>query len=295
MRSRVVTSLTDNIASPKRAGLGITAGAPTLSVDLSLENESFAVSSKCPSITGTHELGIADEGPKEDELGSLQVNGFEHTATVETPVEIFHNAIDIPLFRKAISRHAGANAALDELCQQGVDVEQFLGVLEFSVTVLMPPEKPRRQPDWEIPGMPPRRLLKMAERLERMAGELEMVDAHDFIKGTYGMVPTEWENKFRELPNLLRDRAFALKVQVPANRAIHVMILREIRKRAKLNLIEYIRNSTEKNRPRYEEVALLLNAALFEVGSDEVVTAESLRTLWHDDQFRTKSLENPTE
>jgi hypothetical protein len=159
----------------------------------------------------------------------------------------------------------------------------------------MSPEKPKRQPDWEIPGMPPRRLLKMAERLEAMAKELEIVESHQFIKGTYGMVPSEWEDKFRELPNLLRERAFALKAQVPTNKALHVVVLREMRKRAKLNLIEYVRNSTEKNRPRYEDVALLLNAALFDVGSDEVVTPESLRTLWHDDQFRAKSLENPTE
>jgi hypothetical protein len=213
----------------------------------------------------------------------------------ETPVGHFHDTFDTQMFRESISSYAGVDAALDKLCSQGVDTDQFLEVLGFSVTVLMSPEKPKRQPDWEIPGMPPRRLLKMAERLEAMAKELEIVESHQFIKGTYGMVPSEWEDKFRELPNLLRERAFALKAQVPTNKALHVVVLREMRKRAKLNLIEYVRNSTEKNRPRYEDVALLLNAALFDVGSDEVVTPESLRTLWHDDQFRAKSLENPTE
>jgi hypothetical protein len=44
----------------------------------------------------------------------------------------------------------------------------------------------------------------------------------------------------------------------------------------------------------YAPVALLLTAGLLAVGLDETVTPESLRTLWHDDQARQKSLENQT-
>jgi hypothetical protein len=160
---------------------------------------------------------------------------------------------------------------------------------------LLAPRERTRQPNWEIPGMPPRRLVKLAERLEGIAGELEMADSHEFIKGTYGLVPVERGKDFAGLPELLRERAFILKIQVGVGKAINPFILRAIEKRAKLNLIEYVRKSTQKKRSMYSEVALLLNAALFEVGSDEMVTPESLRVLWHDDQVRTKSLENSTE
>jgi hypothetical protein len=44
----------------------------------------------------------------------------------------------------------------------------------------------------------------------------------------------------------------------------------------------------------YTAVALLLTAAFYAVGHDEQVTPESLRTLWHDDKVREKTLENPS-
>ena len=142
--------------------------------------------------------------------------------------------------------------------------------------------------------MPPRRVLKLAERLERIAHELETVDSHPFGKQTFGMVPAEDQNKFSGLPELLRRRAFILHIQAKLNRRLYPLIERGIEKHARLNLIDFVRQSTEKHRPMYTQVALLLTAALYEVGCDEVVTPESLRTLWHDDPTRGKTLENPT-
>jgi hypothetical protein len=183
--------------------------------------------------------------------------------------------------REAILEHAGAKAALRALWRHGVDRNEFLTLLAATVVDLLRPEVPPKQPDWEIPGMPPRRLLKLAERLEEIAGELENCDRHPFFKQTYGMVPRSYENDFEGLPPLLRKRAFIMKVQITASKRLNSRIVREIEKTARLNLIDYVRQSTEKSRPMYSEVALLLTAALYAVGHDSEVTPESLRTLWH--------------
>jgi hypothetical protein len=195
------------------------------------------------------------------------------------------------LFREAIINYAGGEAALEELSRQGVDSDRFIEHLARTATFLLPPSGPRRQREWEIPGMPRRRLVKLAGRLEGLADELARIDSHQFIKGTYGMLPREWEDEFKGLPNLLRDRAFALKVQVGVNSHLYPLINREIGKRAKISLMELVRQEAQNGRPMYREVALLLTAALRDGGCDEDVTPESLRTLWHAEQVRLKSLE----
>jgi hypothetical protein len=211
----------------------------------------------------------------------------------EIPDEQSPETVDISVIREVIFQYAGTEAALDELCRNGVDPDGFLRLLAFTVEWMRPPA-PRRQPHWEIPGMPPRRLLKLAERVEGLAGELEAIEAHPFIKRSYGIVPTEDENEFQRLPELLRKRAFLLIVQVKVTKRLHASIEREIEKRARLNLVEFVRQSTNNGRPMYTEVALLLTAGSYAVGRDEAVTPESLRTLWHWDQSREKKLEKPT-
>jgi hypothetical protein len=237
------------------------------------------------------------ENEKQESVAPFQTAQLREAGTMttgETPIEHPPAVTDISLFREAILRHAGAEAALDELGRHGVDPDQFLALLEFTVSVLHRPKHTRRQQDWEIPGMPPRRLLKLAERLEELARELQTIDSHPFSSHTWSMISDEEKEEFNGVPDLLRRRGFALSVQVSVSKVLHPFILRMMERQGRLNLVDFVRQSTKKHCPKYKEVALLLTAALYEVGRDEIVTPESLRTLWHDDQIRTKLLENPT-
>ena len=201
---------------------------------------------------------------------------------------------DVFLIREVIFQYAGTQAALNELCRHGVDADKFLRLLAFTAEWLRPPES-KRQPDWEIPGMPPRRLLKLAERIEGIARELDAIESHPFIKQSHAFASAkEEEDEFIKLPDLLRRRAFALIVQVKVNKRLHLRLQREIEKRARLNLLDFVRQSTNNHRPMYIQVAILLTAGACAVGRDEQITPESLRTLWHDDQAREKTLENPS-
>jgi hypothetical protein len=213
--------------------------------------------------------------------------------SVEIPDEQSPAPVDISVIREVIFQYAGTEAALDELCRNGVDADELLRRLAFTVEWMRPPT-PKRQPHWQIPGMPPRRLLKLAERIEGIARELEAIESHPFIKRSYGIVPTEDEDQFNRLPKLLRTRAFILVVQVKVTKMLHASIEREIEKRARLDLVEFVRQSTNNSRPMYAEVAHLLTAGSYAVGRDQEVTPGSLRTLWHWDQAREKKLENPT-
>lgn len=209
--------------------------------------------------------------------------------SIEEPV-VF---LDVSEIREVIFQYAGAEAALGELCRHGVDADGFLRLLAFTVEWSRPTDS-KRQPDWQIPGMPPRRLLKLAERIEGIAGELEKIQSHPFIKESLAVVSEENKEEFRRLPDLLRKRAYFLSVQVKVKTRVHPRIERALGRQARLNLVDFVRKSTNNGHPMYSEVALLLTAGLCAMGLDEAVTPESLRTLWHDDQTRQKTLENPT-
>src|ERR1700685_586005 len=67
-------------------------------------------------------------------------------------------------FRQRVLQYPAARRALSNLCECGVDRDEFLSALEVSVGILNP--ESTRRPYWEIKGMPPRRLLKLAEQME---------------------------------------------------------------------------------------------------------------------------------
>jgi hypothetical protein len=188
------------------------------------------------------------------------------------------------LFEAAVRAYPSASAALDELCRHGIDRDTFLNLLTFSASILTP-EVNNRQPSWEIPGMPGRRILKLADRLEGLADELQRIDSHAFIKNTYGLLPVVEEKELNRLPDVMRERAWVLRLQVGVSHLMNSRIERGLEKRAKLNLIEYVQQSNAKRRPMYAEVALLLTAALYVFGRHEEITPESLKTLNYEDRL----------
>lgn len=166
-------------------------------------------------------------------------------------------------------------------------------VLASSAQFLYPADS-KHQPFWQIPGMPPRRLLKLAEQLEEIASKLERVELHPFINNSLVPYSAQDAREFKELPDVLRKRALFLTLQVGTNKTAYSIINREMEKVARIKLLEFVRQSSSNHKPMYAQVALLLSAALYAVGRDRVVTPESLRTLWHEDQSLEKSSENLT-
>lgn len=190
---------------------------------------------------------------------------------------------ELSLFRETVLQYAGAKRALAELYRHGVDPDEFLNVLESSAN-LQRRDGPKRQPDYEIPGMPPRRLLTLATQMEGTARELDAIESHPFMNDTFALLSAENRESLSKLPSLLRERAFLLHVHVSVQKRLYPRVYREIEKRARLSLIDFVRQSTKNRRAMYSEVALLLTAGFHAVGRDETVTPGSLRTLWNADK-----------
>lgn len=202
-------------------------------------------------------------------------------------------SVEYEVLEAAILDYAGANAALDELCRQGINRNEFLDLLAFTVYMRSPTDK-RAPQSREIPGMPPRRLKKLADRMDGLADELQRVDSHPLISDMYEFLPPLGEEQFKPLPDILRARAYTLRLQVSLSRSTYSTIHREMEKRGKLNLIEYVRKSSIKQRPMYRALALLLTAGFCALGFEEEITPESLRVLWHDDLRRSTMLKRLT-
>lgn len=190
---------------------------------------------------------------------------------------------DLSLFRETVLRYAGAKRALAELCRHGVDPDDFLNVLASSVN-LQRREGPKRQPDYEIPGIPPRRLLTLAAQMEGTARELDAIESHPFMNDTFALLSAEDRESFSKLPSFLRERAFLIHVHVKVQKRLYPRVYREIEKRARLSLIDFVRQSTKNRHAMYSEVGLLLTAGFHAIGRDETVTPGSLRTLWNADK-----------